>query len=250
MLELKDVHVTFGKGTQLSNHVLKGINLKVNDGEFVTIIGGNGAGKSTLMNIVAGDVLPDTGQILIDGKDVTKLSTDKRAKLVARVFQDPMIGSCAALTIEENLSLAYRRGQCRGLSLSLNKELRKKFKESLADLGIGLENRLKDKVASLSGGQRQAVSLVMATLQPSKILLLDEHTAALDPKMAKTILELTQKLITKHKLTALMITHSMSQALEYGSRTIMMYHGEITKDMDSSERTQMNPADLLAFFDL
>ena len=250
MIELKNIKVTFAKGSLLENTVLKDIDLRVNDGEFVTVIGGNGAGKSTLMNVIAGDILADQGQIILDGINVTKQPTEERAKYIARVFQDPMIGTCAELTIEENLSLAATRGKKRMLSLSINNQLRQKFKERLADLNMGLENRLNDKVSLLSGGQRQVLSLVMASLSPSKILLLDEHTAALDPKMAKIVLDLTRKIISEHKLTALMITHSMNQALEYGSRTIMMYHGEIIKDMLNDERMTMEPASLLKFFDL
>jgi len=250
MIELQNIHVIFNKGTRLENHVLKGIDLKVEEGEFVTIIGGNGAGKSTLMNILAGDITPNKGKINIDGNDITKLPTYKRANLIARIFQDPMLGTFADLTIEENLSLACRRGKSRRINLALNSNLREHFKSALAEVGIGLERRLKDKVSLLSGGQRQALSLVMATMQDSKILLLDEHTAALDPKIAKSILEMTAKVVKNHKLTAIMITHSMTQALEYGNRTIMMYHGKINKDMNSEERALLSPDNLLKFFDL
>ena len=250
MLELNNITVVFNQDTQLENTVLKNINIKVNDGEFVTVIGGNGAGKSTLMNVIAGDVPPNSGQIIIDGSDVTKLSTEKRAHSVARIFQDPMLGTFSALTIEENLSIAYKRGQGRSFGRALNTSLREKFRTIVAELDIGLENRFTDKVALLSGGQRQALSLLMATQQESKILLLDEHTAALDPKIAKTILEITNNIIAKNKLTVLMITHSMHQALAYGSRTIMLYHGEVIRDMQGKQRTELSPADLLEFFDL
>jgi putative ABC transport system ATP-binding protein len=250
MIELQNINVCFSKNTKLENYVLKKINLTVLDGQFVTIIGGNGAGKSTIMNIISGDIAPDSGRILIDKQDVTKLSTEQRSCFVARVFQDPMIGTFANLTIEENMSIASKRGGHRGLSLGLNNTLREWFKESLAELGMGLEKRLNDKVASLSGGQRQALSLIMATLLGSKVLLLDEHTAALDPKFGKVIMELTNKMIKKYNLTALMITHSMTQALAYGERTIMLYHGEIIRDMHGENRTTLSPNDLIKYFEL
>lgn len=250
MIKIENINVIFNKGTKLESHVLKDIDLKVRDGEFVTIIGGNGAGKSTLMNVLSGDVIPNNGHIFIDHQNVTRLSTERRSGMVSRVFQDPMIGTFADLTIEENMSLAFKRGVTRGLSLSLNNQLRERFREALSEVGIGLEERLKDKVATLSGGQRQALSLIMATLQDSKILLLDEHTAALDPKIGKIIMEITHKIIKNHKLTALMITHSMAQALQYGDRTIMMYHGEIVRDMQGENRKALSPEDLVKYFDL
>ncbi|RTK93532.1 MAG: ATP-binding cassette domain-containing protein [Rickettsiales bacterium] len=250
MIEIKNLNVVFNKDTKIENHVLKNINLKILDGQFVTIIGGNGAGKSTLMNIISGNIKPNTGQIFIDDVDVTKMSVEKRSALVSRVFQDPRIGTFADLTIEENMSIAYKRGKIRSLALSLNTSLQSHFQEALSEIEIGLENRLKDKVSSLSGGQRQALSLIMATLLGSKILLLDEHTAALDPKIAKRIMQLTAKIIKKHNLTALMITHSMTQALEYGDRTIMMYNGEIVRDMQGNERGELSASDLVKYFDL
>lgn len=250
MIELNDLHVVFNKGTKIENHVLKGIDLKVMDGQFVTIIGGNGAGKSTLMNVLSGNIRPSKGKVIIDSLNVTKMSPENRSSMVSRVFQDPMIGTFADLTIEENMSLAMKRGESRGLALSLSTDARNRFREALSDIGIGLEDRLTDKVASLSGGQRQALSLIMATLLGSKILLLDEHTAALDPKIAKKIMQLTDKIVKRHKLTALMITHSMSQALEFGDRTIMMYHGEIVRDMFGDERKKLSSADLVKYFDL
>ena len=250
MIELKGVNVVFNKGTKIENHVLKNIDFRVMDGQFVTIIGGNGAGKSTLMNVLSGNIIPCKGRVFIDSLDVTRMSVEKRAGMVSRVFQDPMIGTFADLTIEENMSLAARRGADRSLALSLSTELREQFRESLSDIGIGLEDRLTDKVSSLSGGQRQTLSLVMATLLGSKILLLDEHTAALDPKIAKKIMQLTEKIVKRYKLTALMITHSMSQALAYGDRTIMMYHGKIARDMSCTERKKLSSADLVKYFDL
>jgi len=250
MIELKDINVIFNKGTKLENHVLKNINLKVLDGQFVTIIGGNGAGKSTLMNVLAGDIAPTSGKIFIDNVEVTNTQAHARAALVARVFQDPMIGTFADLTLEENMSVAGMRGASRGLTPALSKDLKIKFQTHLSELEIDLETRLKDKASSLSGGQRQALSLVMATLQESKILLLDEHTSALDPKIGQIIMDLTDKIIKKQRLTALMITHSMTQALDYGDRTIMMYHGEIVRDMIGTERKSLTPSDLIKYFDL
>ncbi len=250
MIELQNIDVIFNEGTEIENHVLKNINLKVCDGQFVSIIGGNGAGKSTLMNILSGNILPNKGKILIDGFDVTTMSTEARSSMVSRVFQDPTIGTFADLTIEENMALALKRGLNRGIFSSLNENSRDKFKLVLATVGIGLENRLKDKVSLLSGGQRQALSLMMATLLGSKIILLDEHTAALDPKIAKQIMKLTNEIIGQHRLTALMITHSMSQALEHGNRTIMMYHGEIVRDMEGDEREKLSTSDLIKYFDL
>lgn len=250
MITINDVCVTYNQGTPLEHPGLRSINLRIKEGEFVTIIGGNGAGKSTLMNLLSGEVLASSGSILINNKDVTKLSIENRAKFVSRVFQDPLIGSCADLTIEENLALAFRRGRGRGLGMALNKQTKGYFRELVADLGLGLENRLQDPMSQLSGGQRQAISLLMATLQPSKILLLDEHTAALDPKMARKVMAITTQLITGQKLTALMITHSMSQALEYGMRTILMNDGRIEKDLTGKERQAMTPHDLIELFDV
>lgn len=250
MIELRNIHVIFNRDTKIENHVLKGINLKVIDGQFVTIIGGNGAGKSTLMNVLSGNIIPSHGQVFINSLNVTKVSTEYRSSMVSRVFQDPMFGTFSDLTIEENMSIAFKRGKRRGLFLSINSSIRSHFKEALLDIGIGLEDRLSDKVSSLSGGQRQALSLVMATLLGSKILLLDEHTAALDPKIARKIMKLTDRIIKKHNVTALMITHSMSQALEYGDRTIMLYHGEIVKDMSGENRKKLSADDLVKYFDL
>ncbi|MDA9163819.1 ATP-binding cassette domain-containing protein [Rickettsiaceae bacterium] len=250
MIELKNLNVIFNKGTKLENHVLKDIDFKVMDGQFVTIIGGNGAGKSTLMNVLSGNIKPTSGNVFIDNADVTRMSVEGRSGMVSRVFQDPMIGTFADFSIEENMSIALKRGAKRGLTMGINNASRGQFKDALSEIGIGLEDRLTDKVSSLSGGQRQALSLVMATLLGSKILLLDEHTAALDPKIAKKIMQLTDKIVKTHNLTALMITHSMSQALEYGDRTIMMYHGKIVRDMYGQERKKLSSADLIKYFDL
>ena len=206
MISLSDIHVTFNPGTPLAKPALLGINLDIIAGEFITVIGSNGAGKSTLLNIISGDILCDQGHITIESQDVTRWPTARRAGLVSRVFQNPLAGSCADLTIEENLVLAFRRGRLRGLSPALNNRLRDQFRERLARLELGLEDRLRDRIGLLSGGQRQALSLVMATLAPAKILLLDEHTAALDPKTAHYIMQLTEQLVTEHRLTTLMVT--------------------------------------------
>jgi putative ABC transport system ATP-binding protein len=248
MIELNNITVTFAKNTPLEHKVFKKLNLKIENGQFLTVIGGNGAGKSTLMNVISGDVPVDAGQILLDNNNVTRWLPHQRARLISRVFQDPLLGSYADLSIEENLSLAYSRGSLRTLKPALNKQLREKFRAILADIGIGLENRLQDRMGQLSGGQRQAVSLLMATLLPAKILLLDEHTAALDPKMEKLILKLTQRLIDEHQLTALMITHCMQQALEYGTRTLVMHQGNIVRDLVGPARSQLQPSELVPFF--
>jgi len=248
MISLNNISVVFGKGTPLQNQVLHQLNLKINSGEFVTVIGGNGAGKSTLMNLLSGEISIDEGNIILDNIEVTRWPTYKRAQLISRVFQDPLLGSYADLTIEENLSLAWSRGKKRTLKIALHRSNREYFQERLADIGIGLENRLTDKIGLLSGGQRQAISLIMATLQPSKILLLDEHTAALDPKMERLILELTERLIQEKQLTALMITHCMSQALEFGTRTLVMHQGKIMRDLKDAERNALKASDLMTFF--
>lgn len=248
MITLNNISVSFGKGTPLETHVFKNFHLKINPGEFVTVIGGNGAGKSTLMNLISGDVLSDAGTIVLDNISVTKWLTHERARLISRVFQDPLLGSYADLTIEENLSLAFSRGKHRTLQMALRPHIREQFRERLSHMALNLENRLTDKMGLLSGGQRQAVSLIMATLRPSKILLLDEHTASLDPKMERLILELTQKLIQEKELTALMITHCMSQALEFGTRTLVMHHGKIVHDLSGVERNQLQATDLIGFF--
>ena len=248
MIEFANVNVIFNQHTSIENHVLKNINLKIPYGEFVTMIGGNGAGKTTFMDVLSGDVEVNNGSIFIDAQEVTKLVTVQRAGLVARVVQDPMLGTFAELTIEENMSLAASRGSIRNLSLSITKQLREKFKHALANLEMGLENKLKTKVSSLSGGQRQALSLIMATLQDAKILLLDEHTAALDPKVAKLIMDITNKIVEQCKITTIMVTHSMDQALQYGNRTIMLCRGEIARDIVGIERQVLTPNALVQYF--
>lgn len=249
MISASDLRLTFGKGTPLENPALRGMSLTVNQGEFVTVIGSNGAGKSTFLNALAGEVMVDSGEIIVDNTDVTKLPTHKRANRVARVFQDPLAGTCEGLSIEENLALAIKRGQRRGLTAAVKKQYMEKFRGSLSSLKLGLENRLGDKMGLLSGGQRQAVSLLMASLTPSSILLLDEHTAALDPKTAAFVLELTEKIIEEQKLTALMVTHSMKQALEVGSRTVMLHQGQVVFDIAGKEREGLEVKDLLGLFE-
>jgi len=248
MISVKDIKVVFGRGTPLQKQALNGVSLTIEQGSFVTVIGSNGAGKSTLLGVLAGDVLPSEGSVLIGKTDVTRKSTAGRAGMVARVFQDPLTGSCGALSIEENLALAARRGEKRGLGSALGGSRRDYFKERIAELNLGLENRLKDRMDLLSGGQRQAVSLVMATLAGSEVLLLDEHTAALDPGMAEFVMNLTQKIVSERKLTTMMVTHSMRQALDYGHRTIMLHGGEIVLDVAGDNRKNLQVEDLIAMF--
>lgn len=249
MIELHNLFITFNRGTAIENPVLRGLSLTVAEGEFISVIGSNGAGKSTLLNAISGEVAIDSGEICIQGNDVSRLAGWQRANLVARVFQDPMAGTCEALTIEENMALAYRRGQSRGLGFALNRQVRELFREKLALLGLGLENRLTDQMGRLSGGQSQAVSLLMTSLQPSSILLLDEHTAALDPKTSVFVLELTDKIIREQKLTALMVTHSMRQALDYGDRTVMLHQGQVAFDVSGEQRRKMDVPELLKLFE-
>lgn len=249
MMQLRSLFKTFNPGTPIENPALRGINLDIAAGEFVTVIGSNGSGKSTMLNAISGDLRVDSGEIIIDGKDVTRLNTWQRAGVVARVFQDPMIGTCEALSIEENLALSLQRGQSRGLKRAVRAELHDLFRSKLAHLNLGLENRLTDQMGLLSGGQRQAVSLLMASLQPSRILLLDEHTAALDPKTAAFVLKLTDQIVAENQLTALMVTHSMRQALDHGNRTIMLHQGKVVLDISGEERASMDVPDLLALFE-
>lgn len=248
LLRLKNIHKVFNYGKVNENHALNGVDLTLKESDFLTIIGSNGAGKSTVLNMVAGTYYPEIGEITINGIDVSKWPTHKRASFVGRVFQDPLMGTAAEMTIEENLSLAYLRGKNRGLKLGLNKNRRKKFKNILSWLELGLEDRLEDAVKLLSGGQRQALTLLMATLGKPKILLLDEHTAALDPKTADQIIEITQRIVKKNSLTVLMVTHNMKQALEMGNRTIMMDKGQVILDLQGEEREDMSVNDLVKKF--
>ncbi len=249
MLNVQNLNITFNPRTPIETSALRGLSLEIPHGQFVTVIGSNGAGKSTLLNAVSGDYAVDSGSVVINDKDVTDLPVWKRADQVARVFQDPMAGTCEDLTIEENMALAYRRGGRRGLSIAVRHSMRDQFRERLATLGLGLEDRLTDRIGLLSGGQRQAVSLLMATLQPSRILLLDEHTAALDPRTAQFVLELTARLVHEGKLTTMMVTHSMRQALDVGDRTVMLHQGNVVLDVSGPERQGLEITDLLAMFE-
>ena len=249
MLEIKNVYKTFNAGTVNQKVALNGLDLTLEDGDFVTVIGGNGAGKSTMLNAVAGVWPVDMGKILIDGKDITRLPEHKRACYIGRVFQDPMMGTAAGMMIEENLAIAARRGKTPGLKWSLNEKDHDWFVEMLKELDLGLENRMTAKVGLLSGGQRQALTLLMATIKRPKLLLLDEHTAALDPKTAAKVLSLTERIIDRDKLTALMITHNMRDALKYGNRLIMMYNGRILVDVAGEEKKNLTTQDLLLMFE-
>ena len=249
MLEIKGVHKTFFPGTINEKKALNGVDLTLNDGDFVTVIGGNGAGKSTILNMICGVYPVDSGTIVIDGVDVTKLPEHKRAKYLGRVFQDPMMGTAADMWIEENLALASRRGMRRGLGWAIKQSERSHYRELLAELDLGLEDRLSTKVGLLSGGQRQAITLLMATLKKPKLLMLDEHTAALDPKTAKKVLEITDKIVKEHQLTTLMVTHNMRDAIEYGNRLIMMHEGRIIVDISGEEKKNLTVEDLLELFE-
>ena len=248
MISLENIHVVFGRGTPLEKKALSGVSLTIKEGSFTTVIGSNGAGKSTLLGVLAGDVIPVEGCVRIGDAIVTKQPTAARAGRVARVFQDPLAGSCGSLSIEENLALAHKRGKTRGLKLALGHSRRKLFREKIAELDLGLENRMTDRMSMLSGGQRQAVSLVMAMMAGCDVLLLDEHTAALDPGMAEFIMTLTQKIVSERKLTTLMVTHSMRQALDYGHRTVMLHGGEIVLDVSGDSRKTLQVEDLIAMF--
>lgn len=248
MIHCEQIKVTFNAGLPTEKKALNGIDLQISEGEFVTVIGSNGAGKSTLLNCIAGDIPLSSGKIYFGDRDVTAIPATSRTRDVARVFQDPLAGTCAGMTIEENMALAYGRGQRSGLKMALNASLRERFKEQLARLNLGLENRLESEMGLLSGGQRQSVSLLMAALQPSSILLLDEHTAALDPKTAALIMDISQQIIEEKRLTSLMVTHSMRQALAFGTRTIMLHEGKIVFDIAGQEREGYEVADLLKLF--
>lgn len=248
MLELRNISKTFFPGTVNEKLALDNLNLTLNDGDFVTVIGGNGAGKSTMLNVISGVFAPDHGQILIDGKDVTNMPEHKRASFLGRVFQDPMMGTAANMQLEENLSLAYRRGQRRTLRWAITKAERQEYKEMLQELELGLETRLTTRVGLLSGGQRQAVTLLMATMNKPELLLLDEHTAALDPKTADKVLSLTDKFVSEDNLTTLMITHNMKDAIAHGNRLIMMNAGRIIFDVSGEEKKKLTVEMLLEQF--
>jgi len=248
MLQITHLNLTFNPGSPIENHALKDVSLELRPGDYVTLIGGNGAGKSTLLSSVAGTYPPDTGSILIDGQNVSHLPEHRRAVYLGRVFQDPMSGTAANMNIEENLALAYRRGKRRGLRWYIGSKERALYRERLATLGLGLENRLADKAGLLSGGQRQALTLLMATLKQPKLLLLDEHTAALDPKTAPKVLEIGDRIIAEHDLTTMMVTHNMRDAIRHGNRLIMMNSGRIVLDITGEEKKNLTVKDLIAKF--
>ena len=248
MLNIVNVRKTFNKGTINEKKALRGVNLHLDEGDFVTIIGGNGAGKSTTLNMIAGVYPIDSGKIEIDGINISRDPEYKRAKYIGRVFQDPMLGTAADMEIQENLALALRRGQKRGLGWGIKSEEKEIYHEQLKRLGLGLENRMSSKVGLLSGGQRQALTLLMATLKKPKLLLLDEHTAALDPKTAAKVLELTNEMVTGEHLTALMVTHNMKDAIAIGNRLIMMNNGKIIYDVAGDEKKNLTVDDLLVKF--
>ena len=249
MLDVKNLYKTFNPGTVNEKTALRGVDLHMEDGQFVTVIGGNGAGKSTLLNAVAGVWAADRGTISIGGADVTNLPEHRRAKYIGRVFQDPMMGTAATMQIDENLALAMRRGQRRTLRIGISRSEREGYREMLKILDLGLEDRLTSKVGLLSGGQRQALTLLMATLQKPRLLLLDEHTAALDPKTAAKVLDATERIVGKDHLTTLMITHNMKDAIAYGDRLIMMYDGRIVIDVSGEEKKKLTVRQLLELFE-
>ena len=248
ILKLENITKTFNPGTVTEKKAIKGVDLEIEEGDFITVIGGNGAGKSTLLNIIAGVHFTDTGSITLDGMDLTGKPEFVRAKYLGRVFQDPMMGTAANMEIEENLAMAMRRGKRRGLGWHIKNEERALYREKLALLDLGLENRMNAKVGLLSGGQRQALTLLMSTLQKPKLLLLDEHTAALDPKTAKKVLELTEEFVQKDNLTTFMVTHNMKDALRYGNRLIMMMDGRVVFDVRGEDKKKLTVDDLLAKF--
>ena len=249
MLKLDNIHKTFNPGTINEKIALNGVNLTLNEGDFVTVIGGNGAGKSTTLNAIAGVWPIDSGKIYIGGDDVTKLSEHKRAKYLGRVFQDPMTGTATTMSIEENMAIAARRGEKRGLSWGITHQERDTYREMLKTLDLGLEDRLTSKVGLLSGGQRQAITLLMASIKKPKLLLLDEHTAALDPKTAAKVLEISDKIIAENHLTAMMVTHNMKDAIVHGNRPIMMHEGKVILNISGEEKKKLTVEDLLHQFE-
>ena len=250
MLKIRDVYKTFNRGTVNEKVAINGLDLTLEDGDFVTVIGGNGAGKSTMLNLIAGVVPVDSGKIILNGLNLNGLPEHKRARFLGRVFQDPMRGTAATMGIEENLALAYRRGKRRGLGHGITGEEREMYREKLKSLDLGLEDRLTSKVGLLSGGQRQALTLLMATLQKPDLLLLDEHTAALDPKTADKVLQLTEEIVARDHLTTLMVTHNMKNAIQYGNRLIMMDAGRVVVDIRGEEKKNLSVRDLLEKFNI
>lgn len=249
MLILENVEKTFNRGTINEKKALNGLNLSMKDGDFVTVIGGNGAGKSTMLNMIAGVYPIDKGKVILNGENISRWSEHKRARFLGRVFQDPMTGTAADMEIQENLALAYRRGKRRGMRWAITKDEKEKYRESLKVLGLGLENRMTSKVGLLSGGQRQALTLLMATLRQPDLLLLDEHTAALDPKTAAKVLEITEQIVAENHLTTIMITHNMKDAIRMGNRLVMMHDGRIIYDVSGEEKKNLKVSQLLEKFE-
>lgn len=249
MLNLLNIQKTFNIGTVNEKVALNGLNLHIDPGDFITVIGGNGAGKSTMLNVISGVYMSEGGKILLDEEDITYKNENQRAKDLGRVFQDPMMGTAANMSIEDNLAMAYRRTKRRGLAWGITRKEKDMYREELAKLELGLEDRMTSKVGLLSGGQRQAITLLMATLQKPKLLLLDEHTAALDPKTAKKVLDLTVKIVDENKLTSLMVTHNMRDAIQYGNRLIMMHAGRVIIDIKEDDKKKLTVEDLLGMFE-
>ncbi|MDC7218795.1 MAG: ATP-binding cassette domain-containing protein [Spirochaetales bacterium] len=247
MIELKDINMIFGMGTPDENHVLNDLNLKVNRGDFITIIGSNGAGKSTLFNVISGKYTPTSGKVTFEEGDVTNLPEYKRARFIGRIFQDPLLGTAGNMSLEDNMVITSKKG-FKGLKISLNHKLREEFKKELIQLDMNLENRLSDNMGTLSGGQRQALTLLTTVLSEPEILLLDEHTAALDPKNASKVLELTCHFIEKYSLTAMMVTHNMQQAIDYGNRLLMLHKGQVILDLSGEEKKQLSVDSLVEKF--
>ena len=250
VITLEDIHLTYNPNTAAENHVLRGLNLRMESGEFVTLIGGNGAGKSSLMNVIGGSTRQDSGRIFIGGKDVSDDSACIRASRVARVFQNPLDGICMRLSVEQNMALAYGRGRRPSLFRpAVTRKLRRTIEEKLSSLGLGLEKRLGDQMGRLSGGQYQAVSLLMASMQPSEILLLDEHTSSLDPLAAASVMDLTKNIVAKNKLTTLMVTHSLKLAIHHGTRLIVLHRGEMALEFSGQEKAKLHMSDLMRIFE-
>lgn len=248
MLAMNDITLTFNKNTALEKRVIKNLNLEINPGDFITVIGNNGAGKSTLLNLISGACLCDEGSIFIDQKNITRLNVESRARWITRIFQNPTEGTCAELSVEENMLLGVLRGKNKSLKKASSNLLRRRFQQLLSSLNMGLENQLAQPIGLLSGGQRQAINLLIATMEPSKILLLDEHTAALDPVAAKMVLTLTEQLVNQHQLTVLMITHNLTDALQYGNKIIMMQNGEIKRSVGKEEKRSLKMERLVEEF--
>ena len=248
MVRLENITKIFSKGTIDEKVAINGITLHIRKGDFITIIGSNGAGKTTVLNLTSGTLAPDEGDIFIDDSRVTRLPEHRRAKYLGRIFQDPLMGTAATMTIEENLAMADLRGQIRGLRWGIKKERRDHYREILKMLDLGLETRLKDNVSLLSGGQRQSLTLLMVTLSLPKLLLLDEHTAALDPKTAQRVMELTQKIIEENNLTTVMVTHNMQQAIKYGNRMIMLHEGKVQFDIEGKEKSALTVEEVVKRF--